>query len=101
MLDYIHYVCSRLRTLDSLVNISEVLILSIRQIFEGVNHAVIAHMLASNANSTGNAIFLRVLMAEMPPEEYDDNDEEDVAAHVCCEGNEVTWFICGKEDLRA
>jgi len=81
--------------LDS-VNIPKVRILLIRQILEGMQHAIV---LGLRDASSGDGIPPGVLTLEVPAKHDNDHDEEAVTAQVRGESDEVSRSVPGEEDL--
>lgn len=76
-----------------LVDISEVGILTVRQIFKGMNISLILL-------TTLKLFFQLILSRQVPPESDNNNDKQHIATHVCSKRNEVPRAVPLKEDLR-
>jgi len=78
------------------IDIPEILVLSISQIFKSVQHPGIQSWKSSGSQ---DIILLLVLPSKMPAQENDGDNEEDIAAHVGCKGDEVARSIIAEKYL--
>jgi hypothetical protein len=85
-----------------LIHISEVNVLAIRQVIKCMHHLLINHTIRPRRRDLSlQRILLLILSHQVPSEEYDINDQENVTPHMRSKGNEVTGFIVAEENLRA
>jgi hypothetical protein len=78
------------------INIPEILVLSISQVFKSVQHPRIQSWKPSGGQYI---ILLLVLPSKMPAQEKDGDNEEDIAAHVGRKGDEVARSVIAEKYL--
>jgi len=74
----------------ALVHVPEIDVLAIREVFEGMYHAVILRLLNTLCS---NFVPLVVLALEMPSKGQDNKDKKRIAAKMYGEGDEVSGSI--------